>query len=40
MKIKQVLSEIYSGHKTPENLKFIDALAETFRTAGKKKKIS
>lgn len=39
-KTKQYFLEIYSGKKTPENIAFIQKLAETFRQAGVKKKIS
>jgi len=39
-KTKQYFSEIYSGKKTPENIAFIQKLAETFRQAGVNKKRS
>lgn len=39
-RMKQSLSEIYNGKKTPENLAFISQLAKTFQETGKKKKAS
>ncbi len=39
-RMKQTFSELYKGRKTPENLKFIADLADTFRQTGQKKKLA